>query len=73
MDKMVKDEFVHKNQDSLVMDLNFYQFAELIDINPDSGSRFIHSMSDLFSEEYVEDKVTINWLNHACMLFSYSD
>ena len=38
MDKMVTHEFVHKNQGSLVMDLNFYQFAELIDINPDSGA-----------------------------------
>jgi len=69
MDKMVTHEFVHKNQGSLVMDLNFYQFAELIDINPDSGSHFIHSMSEPFSEEDIEDKVMHNWLNHFKMQF----
>jgi len=69
MDKMVTHEFVHKNQGNLVMDLNFYQFAELIDINPDSGSHFIHSMSEPFSEEDIEDKVMHNWLDHFKMRF----
>jgi len=69
MDKMVTHEFVHKNQGTLVMDLNFYQFAELIEINPDVGSHFIHSMSEQFSEEDIEDKVMHNWLNHFKMQF----
>jgi len=69
MDKLVTHEFVHENQGSLVMDLNFYQFAELIDINPDVGSHFIHSMSEPFSEEDIEDKVMHNWLNHFKMQF----
>lgn len=60
---------MHKNQGKLVMDLNFYQFAELIDINPDVGSHFIHSMSEPFSEEDIEDKVMHNWLNHFQMQF----
>jgi len=68
-DKMVTHEFVHKNQGSLVMDLNFYEFTELIDINPDSGCHFIHSMSEPFSEEDIEDKVMHNWLNHFKMQF----
>ncbi|MGC9345579.1 MAG: MBL fold metallo-hydrolase [Candidatus Bathyarchaeales archaeon] len=64
MDKMVTYEFVHENQSSLVMDLDFYQFAELIDIKPDPGSHFIHSMSEPFSEEDIEDVVMHNWLDH---------
>lgn len=64
MDKMVTHEYVHKNQRKLVMDLDFYQFTELIDIKPDSGSHFIHSMSEPFSEEDIEDAIMHNWLNH---------
>lgn len=64
MEKMVTHEFVRKNQSNLIMDLDFYQFAELIDIKPDSGSHFIHSTSEPFSEEDIEDRVMHNWLRH---------
>ena len=64
MDKMVTSEFVHEEQGSLMMDLGFYQFCELIDIKPKPGSHFIHSMSEPFSEEDIEDQVMHNWLNH---------
>jgi ribonuclease J len=69
MDKIVTCEFVHKNQSRLIMDLDFYQFAELIDIRPISGSHFIHSMSEPFSEEDIEDEVLHNWLDHFGMQF----
>ncbi len=64
MDKMVTFDFVQKNQSKLIMDLNFYQFAELIDIRPNPSSHFIHSMSEPFSEEDIEDQVMHNWLYH---------
>lgn len=64
MTKMVTYEFVYKNQSKLIMDLDFYQFAELIDIRPERGSCFIHSMSEPFSEEDIEDAVLHNWLDH---------
>ena len=69
MDKMVTCEFVQKNQGSLIMDLDFYQFAELIDIRPGKGSPFIHSMSEPFSEEDIQDAVLHNWLDHFGMQF----
>jgi ribonuclease J len=69
VEKMVSYEFVHKNQSKLVMDLDFYQFAELIDIKPDPGSHFIHSMSEPYSEEDIEDQVMHNWLDHFKMQF----
>jgi len=69
MDKMVTHEFIHKNQGKLVMDLDFYQFAELIDISPEPGSQFIHSMSEPFSEEDIEDEVMHNWIEHFNMHF----
>jgi len=69
MEKMAMYEFVRKNQSKLVMDLDFYQFAELIDIKPSPGSQFIHSMSEPFSEEDIEDQVMHNWLDHFKMNF----
>lgn len=63
IEKMVTYEGIHKNQSELVMDLNFYQFAELIDIKPDPDSHFIHSMSEPFSEEDLEDEIMHNWIN----------
>jgi len=62
-EKMATYEFVHKN------DLDFYQFAELIDIKPSPRSHFIHSMSEPYSEEDIEDQVMHNWLNHFKMRF----
>ena len=64
MDKLVNCEYVQRNQSKLIMDLDFYQFTELIDIKPEKGNHFIHSMSEPFSEEDVEDEVLHNWLNH---------
>ena len=64
MDKMVDSEFVNKNQHRLMMDLDFYQLAELIDIRPDAGSHFIRSMSEPFSEEDINDSILHNWLDH---------
>ena len=47
-----------------MMDLDFYQFAELIDIRPNVNGHFIHSMSEPFGEEDLEDEVMHNWLDH---------
>jgi ribonuclease J len=69
MEKMTTYEFVHENQSKLVMDLDFYQFTELIDIKPSPGSHFIHSMSEPYSEEDIEDQVMHNWLDHFKMQF----
>ena len=69
MDKLVNSRFVHENQGSLLMNLDFYQFTELIDIDPGRGSHFIHSMSEPFSEEDLEDEVMHNWIDHFDLYF----
>jgi ribonuclease J len=69
MEKKATHAFVHKHQSKLVMDLNFYQFADLIDIKPNQGSHFIHSMSEPFSEEDIEDEVMHNWIRHFKLQF----
>jgi ribonuclease J len=69
LDKIVTWQDIHDKQKEYVMDLNFYQFAELIDIRPDPNSHFIHSMSEPFSDEDIEDEVMHNWLSHFNMNF----
>jgi len=69
MNKKITHDEVNKNQRHLIMDLEFAQFTELIDIKPDAGSHFIHSMSEPFSEEDVQPEVMQNWMTHFKMHF----
>ena len=69
MDKIVTHEYISKNQKNLIMDLDFTQFAELIDVSPEPRSHFVHSMSEPFSEEDLEDQVMHNWIDHFKMHF----
>ena len=69
MEKLVNHKYIHENQGSLLMNLDFYQFIELIDINPDPGCPFIHSMSEPRSEEDLEDEVMHNWIEHFNLRF----
>jgi ribonuclease J len=69
MKKMITHKYVHKHQKELVMDLDFYHLTELIDIKPEAGSTFIHSMSEPFSEEDIEDQVMHNWIDHFKLKF----
>jgi len=69
MGKMVTCDYIRKNQSKLIMDLDFTQFGELIDIKPKTGCNFIHSMSEPFSDEDIEDQVMHNWMDHFKMQF----
>jgi ribonuclease J len=49
--------------------LDLMHFPELIDLRPPRGSPFVHSMSEPFSEDDVDDKVLHNWLAHFGLTF----
>ncbi len=49
--------------------LDLMHFPELIDLRPPRGSPFIHSMSEPFSEDDVDDAVLHNWLEHFGLAF----
>ncbi len=49
--------------------LDLAHFAELIDLRPPRGAPFIHSMSEPFSEDDVDDQVLHNWLDHFGLAF----
>jgi len=62
-DRAVSSEYIRDHQGELVLQLEFVHLAELIDIRPKPGSPFIHSRSEPFAEEDVDDKVLQNWLD----------
>jgi ribonuclease J len=49
--------------------LDLYHFAELIDLRPPEGAPFVHSMSEPFSEDDLDDQVMHNWLDHFGLRF----
>ena len=49
--------------------LDLMHFPELIDLRPPKGTPFIHSMSEPFSEDDVDDRVMHNWLDHFGLAF----
>ena len=64
LDDSIDAEFVRRQGRRLLLQLDLPHFAELIDIRPESGSPYIHSMSEPFSEDDVDDQVLHNWLDH---------
>jgi ribonuclease J len=60
--KALNADYVHKNQDKLILQLDFHHFNELVDIRPKRGSEFIHSKSEPFEEDDIEDEIKHNWL-----------
>lgn len=49
--------------------LDLMHFPELIDLRPPRGCPFVHSMSEPFSEDDVDDRVLHNWLEHFGLSF----
>jgi ribonuclease J len=49
--------------------LDLAHFTEMIDLRPPAESPFLHSMSEPFSEDDVDDRVMHNWLDHFGLRF----
>ncbi|MEE8359115.1 MAG: MBL fold metallo-hydrolase RNA specificity domain-containing protein, partial [Candidatus Hydrothermarchaeales archaeon] len=64
LESCVNSDYIHRHQSELILHLDFIHFTELIDIKPDPGSVFIHSMSEPFEEDDIEDEVKHNWLDY---------
>ncbi|MCL7475820.1 MAG: MBL fold metallo-hydrolase [ANME-2 cluster archaeon] len=63
LDQSVDARYINKHQGDLIMQMDFIHFAELIDIRPKPGSLFIHSQSEPFQEDDIEDEVKHNWMD----------
>lgn len=63
--RCVDSAYIAEHQDEIVLELEFFQLPELIDIKPRGGA-CIHSMSEPFEEDplsQLSDTVLHNWLN----------
>ena len=69
LDDAVDSEWVRKHGKEILLLLDLNHFTELIDIRPPKGTPFVHSMSEPFSEDDVDDAVLHNWLDHFGMSF----
>ncbi len=64
LDRAISADEVGARGRKYLLALDLAHFPELIDLRPPKGSPFIHSMSEPFSEDDVDDKVMHNWLDH---------
>ena len=64
LDDGVDADWVRHHPSDVLLSLDLPHFAELIDLQPPKGSPFIHSMSEPFSEDDLDDAVQRNWLEH---------
>jgi ribonuclease J len=69
LDEAIPAEQVRDRGGHYLLALDLAHFPELIDLRPPSGSPFIHSMSEPFSEDDVDDQVMHNWLDHFGLAF----
>jgi len=61
---IVTAEDIAKNQDKMICSFSFWNFGALIDIQPTSGSLYIHSLSEPFNDEGEFDKTKVDaWLD----------
>ena len=69
LDHAVTAEEVRAKDARYLLALDLMHFPELIDLRPPRGAPFIHSMSEPFSEDDVDDRVMHNWLDHFGLSF----
>jgi len=66
LDNSIGFKHIQENCSNYLLNLDLYNFSELIDIKPEGGE-FIHSMSEPFSEggmDQIEQDIMVNWLRH---------
>jgi len=69
LDGAVSAAEVRANGAAYLLALDLAHFAEMIDLRPPPESPFVHSMSEPFSEDDVDDRVMHNWLEHFGLRF----
>lgn len=58
-------EEIRNNQSKYMVILNFWYFNTFVDLKPEKGSVYIHSLSEPFNEEMeISEKRMNNWLRH---------
>jgi len=71
LENSVGFQHIQQNCNNCLLNLDLYNFAELVDIKP-QGGEFIHSMSEPFTEggmDQIELEVMKKWLDHFKLKF----
>ena len=71
LENSVGFKHIQENCSNCLLNLDLYNFAELVDIKP-HGGEFIHSMSEPFKEggmDQIELEVMLRWLRHFKLRF----
>jgi len=64
MSNAVKADWIHGNQEKVIVCFTFFDINELIDVAPSSGSVYIHSSSEPHNEEQIIDVRRLNnWID----------
>ncbi len=69
LDTAISAEDVRREGERYLLALDLLHFPELIDLRPPAGVPFVHSMSEPFTEDDVDDRVMHNWLDHFGLSF----
>ena len=69
LDGALSSADVRARERDYLLALDLAHFPEMIDLRPPKGSPFVHSMSEPFSEDDVDDRVMHNWLDHFGLRF----
>lgn len=69
LDGALSAEEVRARGERYLLALDLMHFPELIDLRPPRGTPFVHSMSEPFTEDDVDDRVMHNWLDHFGLAF----
>jgi len=63
--KVVDSSKIAKMQSRMVLTFSFFDFEELVEINPNAGSCYISSVSEPYDEAMqIDYERMTNWLNH---------
>ncbi len=69
LENAVDSDEVRAKGSRYLLALDLMHFPELIDLRPPRGTPFVHSMSEPFTEDDVDDRVMHNWLDHFGLSF----
>jgi len=69
LDEAIDAAEIRARGERYLLALDLLHFPELIDLRPPRGTPFLHSMSEPFSEDDVDDRVMHNWLDHFGLAF----
>ncbi|MFQ6012960.1 MAG: MBL fold metallo-hydrolase [Thermoplasmata archaeon] len=61
-DRAVDAAYVRDHEGETVLQVDFAHMTELVDVDPTPGGEFIHSKSEPFEEDALEDRVLRQWL-----------